>query len=153
MNTKTLFSHNTDHWKTPTKLYKYIMETGYIDPCPFHSNKDNLNELYENKKIYINPPYSQIDKWTKFIKNNINKNEILLLIPARTDTKYFHELLELKPTIKFIKGRLKSNDIGCAPFPSIFMIFKPYYRKVDNNTYETFNDLDWQEINENIRTI
>lgn len=141
MNTKTLFSHNTDHWKTPSTLYKKLMQNGYIDPCPFHSKEDNLDRIYTNQYIYINPPYSQIDKWVQFIKNNYKQNvEILLLIPARTDTKYFHELLELNPLIYFIKGRLSFNDTGTAPFPSILMVFTPYnktkhrYTSIENKS-------------------
>ena len=140
MNTKTLFSHETDHWKTPTQLYKYFMQNGFIDPCPFHSEEDNLNKKYTDSKIYINPPYSDIDKWVEFIKNNYKENKIIiLLIPARTDTKYFHELLKLDPLIHFIKGRLKFNDKGTAPFPSILMEFTPYitykyrYTSIEND--------------------
>lgn len=100
------------------------MEKGFIDPCPLHSKEDNLNKIYDGKKIFINPPYSQISKWVDFIENNLHYAwEIHLLIPARTDTKYFHELIKLHPIIYFIKGRLHFNDKGTAPFPSIIMKF------------------------------
>ena len=136
-NLKTMFSHNTDHWATPKNIYNYYIKHGYIDPCPLHSKEDNLNKKYENKKLFINPPYSAIDKWTEFIKNNYKTNIIVLLIPARTDTKYFHELIKLTPTIIFLKGRLKFNEKGTAPFPSILMIFVdvikqlPLYTSID----------------------
>lgn len=45
----------------------------------------------------------------------------MLLVPARTDTKQFHNLLDLGLKVKFIKGRLKYNDKKSAPFPSIIM--------------------------------
>ena len=49
----------------------------------------------------------------------------MLLIPARTDTVYFHKLLEFKPEIVFIKGRLRFNDSKLsAPFPSILVILE-----------------------------
>ena len=31
------FSHNTDHWRTPTEIYNFFISEGYIDPCPFPS--------------------------------------------------------------------------------------------------------------------
>lgn len=136
---KTLFSHNTDHWATPKNIYNYYMQKGYIDPCPLHSKEDNLNKIYKNKKLFVNPPYSEIDKWTEFVKNNYKENIIVVLIPARTDTKYFHELLKLKPTITFIKGRLKFNETGTAPFPSILMLFM-------NNSIPLYMTLNPKEL-------
>ena len=49
-----------------------------------------------------------------------------MLIPARTDTKYFHNYIYKKATeIRFIKGRLKFGDAkNSAPFPSMVVIFK-----------------------------
>lgn len=123
---QVMFSHNTDHWATPKKLYEYFINLGYIDPCPLYCEVDNTNKIYKKQKIYINPPYSKIDEWVKFVKNNAQKNIIIMLIPARTDTKYFHELLELKPSVTFVKGRLRFNDKGVAPFPSILLTFNNY---------------------------
>ena len=124
MKGKGVFSHESDHWATPKKLYNWFMRHDFIDPCPLHSKEDNLDKIYEGKKLFINPPYSQIDKWTEFIKRNLpHCLDIWLLIPARTDTKYFHELLKLHPNIYFIKGRLHFNESGTAPFPSILMRF------------------------------
>ncbi len=50
-----------------------------------------------------------------------------MLIPARTDTKWFHEYIYDKPNveIRFLKGRLKF--VGAehsAPFPSMVVIFR-----------------------------
>lgn len=130
-NLKGCYSHNTDDWKTPALLYEKFMQAGFIDPCPYQSKEDNLNKIY-HAKLFINPPYSKLKEWTEFIFRN-RHNEVFLLIPARTDTKYFHKLLELKPHIIFIKGRLHFNDSGSAPFPSIMLHFNnqifPTYSK------------------------
>ena len=61
------------------------------------------------------------------IKQLPNNKHIVLLIPIRSDTKYFHKLLSLNPCIWFIKGRLKYNDKGSAPFPSVIMSFVKYF--------------------------
>ena len=60
------FSHNTDHWRTPTEIYNFFMSEGYIDPCPFHADFNGLERFYNNQKIYINPPYSQIKLWVDY---------------------------------------------------------------------------------------
>ena len=130
---KVLFSKLSDHWSTPKWLYDIFMNNGFIDPCPLHSKKNNLDNIYHNKNIFINPPYSDIKSWVDFIKRNVKDNVIALLIPARTDTIYFHKLLELNPKIIFIKGRLKFSEIGTAPFPSIIMVFNNYvFRRYDS---------------------
>ena len=127
MNLKGCFLHNTDDWSTPKEFYDYLMKEGYLDPCPLHSEEDNISKVYPyNSKLFINPPYSKISEWIQFIKNNTNTTRVLL-IPSRTDTKYFHELIKLHPFIYFIKGRLKFGESkDSAPFPSLLLLFPPY---------------------------
>lgn len=124
---KVCFSHNSDDWSTPDDMYKhFIDDLGCVDPCPLYSENDNLNNIYTNSKIYINPPYSKIDKWVYFIDENLKKGcTIYLLIPSRTDTKYFHKLMSfdnVKSDLYFIKGRLKfGGSKQSAPFPSVLI--------------------------------
>lgn len=124
---KICFSHNSDDWSTPDDLYKhFINDLKCVDPCPLYSESDNLNNIYTNSKIYINPPYSKIDKWVNFIDENLKKGcTIYLLIPSRTDTKYFHKLMgfdNVKSDLYFIKGRLKfGGSKQSAPFPSVLI--------------------------------
>lgn len=118
------FSHKSDDWRTPSSIYNILMDLGYVDPCPFNSDFNGLAIDYNNKKIFINPPYSQLKIWCEYaIKQFLLGNDVVLLIPARTDTKAFHLLLEYSPKIIFIKGRLHFNDskVG-APFPSLFVV-------------------------------
>ena len=127
---KKQFSNRSDYWNTPSKLYEYIInDLGYIDYnkantmiTPFNKKTD----MYHDDKIYINPPFSILRKEEFYltIKELVdNNNVILLLIPSRTDTKYFHRILDsFDISIYFIKGRLKYNDFGSAPFPSLFMM-------------------------------
>lgn len=49
---------------------------------------------------------------------------VVMLLPARTDTKWFHEYIYNKAEIRFIKGRLKfGNSKNAAPFPSMIVVF------------------------------
>lgn len=137
---KAYFMKNTDNWATPKKIYKIFMKNGYIDPCPLNCKQNNLGKKYNNAKLYINPPFSQLAKWIDYIieLEKLN-NEIVLLMPARTDTKYFHKLLkETNPIITFIKGRLKFNDgKTSAPFPTILI----YINK--KNIFPLYNSIEF----------
>lgn len=47
-----------------------------------------------------------------------------MLIPARTDTSYFHDYIYHKAReVRFIRGRLRFNEAGPAPFPSMVVVF------------------------------
>ncbi|GAI92953.1 unnamed protein product, partial [marine sediment metagenome] len=80
--------------------------------------------------IFVNPPYSNISDWSKkcFVESKKGAR-IILLIPARTCTKYFHQWIYNHSEIIFIKGRLKylnpvsGKSKGSAPFPSILCIY------------------------------
>ena len=120
----------SDYWNTPKELYNKIIGSGYKDYNPENSyiNPFYINaKNYVNENVFINPPFSILNKseWLETIATLIsNNNNILLLIPARTDTKQFHKLLEWGFKVSFIKGRLKYNDSKPAPFPSLWLKYE-----------------------------
>lgn len=78
--------------------------------------------------MFCNPPYGKaIAYWVRKCSEESEKpnTTIVLLIPARTDTRYFHEYIYRKvKEIRFIKGRLKFGGAKTgAPFPSMIVIF------------------------------
>lgn len=83
--------------------------------------------------IYINPPYSNIEP---FIRKGLDEikvgraNKCVYLIPIRSDTKYWHDLvLKYAYEIRFVKGRLNFNESKSpAPFPCVLVIFDKYLR-------------------------
>ena len=80
--------------------------------------------------MFCNPPYSKIAKWTeKCYREGCKDNTVVvLLIPSRTDTKYFHHFIYNREEIRFIKGRLRFGDSeNSAPFPSMVVIFRGAY--------------------------
>lgn len=142
-NIDACFSSETDNWRTPKFIYDYfIYELNCIDTFEYNSLQNEFEiDRGRNLKLFCNPPFSKLKDIPKWIKHNFCdlNNEIYLLIPARTDTKYFHEMIQLKPFIYFIKGRLKYNDVDkSAPFPTILLHFTkediPYsYAPLDFN--------------------
>ena len=123
MDIKACLSSNTVHWATPTNLYNKFVESGYIDPCPLHSTINGLCYDYVNAKIYVNPPFKYLDTWVEWIIKQVKNNcTVWLLMPSRTDTKYFAKIFPYVKDIYFFKGRLKYNDgKGVSPFPSMLL--------------------------------
>lgn len=122
---RVLFTSNTDHWATPSDIYKVMKELGYFDPCPFMCSVDMLSQPWE-EDCYINPPYSKVKVWIDEILDRFSKGSlrsVFLLVPARTDTKWFRKLIDspFLGGVFFITGRLHFNDSDqSAPFPSVF---------------------------------
>ncbi len=92
------------------------------------------NPPYNNQKVFLNKAYKE------FYKNN---NNTICLIPSRTDTKLYQDLIfKYAPYICFLKGRLKfENCQNSAPFPSALIIFVKYLNKEQINYLNTIGKL------------
>ena len=139
MITKGLMSSNSNEWTTPQNFYDELNKEFHftLDPCSttenhkckkyFTKKENGLLQSWKNEIVFCNPPYGrELPNWVKkaYEENKINKTKIVMLIPARTDTKYFHKYIYKKAEIRFIKGRLKFGDgKGSAPFPSMLVIY------------------------------
>jgi len=137
MNTDLMFSTGAEEWETPPELFKWLDDYFHftLDVCASEKNtkcKDFYSREHDafieawTGKCYMNPPYGRgIGKWIKFAwEQSRNPNTtIVCLLPARTDTKWFHEYCT-RGTIIFLKGRL--TFVGAespAPYPSMIVIF------------------------------
>lgn len=76
----------------------------------------------------MNPPYGRdIKYWVqKAYEESLKGATVVCLIPARTDTTYWHKYIFGKADdIRFIKGRLKFGySKNSAPFPSAVIVYK-----------------------------
>ena len=139
MLNKALFSSNSDEWATPLEIFNELNnEFNFnLDVCATESNHkcnlfftqkdDGLSKKWGGYRVFCNPPYSNISEWVKKAYYESYKPDtlIVLLIPARTDTKYFQEFIYHRAEIRFIKGRLKFGDSKTsAPFPSMIVIYR-----------------------------
>src|SRR4051812_41673721 len=137
-NESALTSSLSDEWTTPQDLYDLLnKEFNFtLDPCATKENAkcakfftiedDGLKQSWENETSFVNPPYSEIKAWTKkaFEEGKKYGTKVVMLIPARTDTKYWHEYVQYANEIRFLKGRLKFGDSkNSAPFPSAVVVF------------------------------
>lgn len=121
MKSKVFLSKNSDDWSTPKYIYDQALEKGMFDPCPLLSSVDGLR-IEWGEINFVNPPYSNLKAWIeKSIEQSKKGKKVLLLIPARTDTKAFKMLFDYGSTISFITGRLRFNEANSAPFPSMLV--------------------------------
>jgi hypothetical protein len=124
------FSSQSVHWPTPKALYADLdVEFDFdFDPCPLgESTNDGSAPLFTpwaGRRVFCNPPYNR--GIPRFLERASEADVAVFLIPARTDTKWFHEIcLPNAREIRFIKGRLKFGDAkNAAPFPSMLVIFR-----------------------------
>ena len=129
------FKSLNQDWKTPKDfLMKLEKEFGKLfDPCPSknYTNGGDINglEMEWKDRNFVNPPYTSKEQnlWVKKGFEEWKKGKLVIfLIPARTDTRRFHDYLLPNAEIRFIKGRLKFSEYkNPAPFPSMLCILKP----------------------------
>jgi site-specific DNA-methyltransferase (adenine-specific) len=132
MQTAAMFSSASDRWATPFDLYAALhQEFNFnFDPCPLDGDGDGLAALFcewRGKRVFCNPPYGRgLEDW---LKRGLEAELAVFLLPARTDTPWFHEIcLSKAQEIRFLKGRLRFGGAKYnAPFPSIVVIFNGVY--------------------------
>lgn len=139
MNNEIMFSSKTDEWSTPQYLFDKLNEEFHfdLDVCANESNhkcalyydrkQDGLKMPWEGHVVWCNPPYGrEIGKWVKkaCYEHVAHGTTIVMLLPARTDTRWFHNHVLGWSTIRFLQGRLKFGDSkNSAPFPSMLVIY------------------------------
>ena len=140
MNAALLSSKNMC-WCTPQDFFdKLNAEFGFVlDPAAtdktakcslyYTPETDGLSQSWDRGgAVFCNPPYGRaIYDWVFKCWRESRKpgTTVVLLIPVRTDTRYFHEFIYRKAReIRFIRGRLRFGDgTAPAPFPSMVVIF------------------------------
>ena len=134
-----MYSSTTPEWETPQAFYDTLNAEFHftLDPCCTHDNakcekhytaaEDGLSRPWVGERVFCNPPYGrEMPKWIKKCeKEAAGGATVVMLIPARTDTKAFHEHIYGKAEIRFVRGRLKfGGSKNCAPFPSMIVVFR-----------------------------
>lgn len=135
--TSGMFTSTTNEWATPQTLFDELdREFSFnLDPCSTHENAkckkhftiadDGLSQDWTGT-VFMNPPYGrEIGKWVKKAYEEAQKGAtVVCLIPARTDTAYWHDYV-MRGEIRFIRGRLRfGSSNNSAPFPSAIVIFR-----------------------------
>ena len=137
MNTEAMFSSRSDNWETPQYLFDVLNAKYHFDldvcaskenaKCPrYYSIKDNGLVQEWGGCCWMNPPYGRtIGRWVqKAYESSLNGACVVCLLPARTDTKWFHDYVLPYGKVTFLRGRLKFGEaVNSAPFPSMIVVF------------------------------
>ena len=121
-----LFSSSRDNWRTPERLRReLIREFGPLVDVSDLQRGDAFTVPWPDG-WYANPPYGPpLRKW---IDRAIEQAKLgrrgVMLVPARTDTRWFHAALPTISRLVFLKGRLHFDERGPAPFPSLLLIWE-----------------------------
>ena len=135
-----IYSSDSDEWPTPQKLFDTLNEEFHftLDVAATEENAKVKPQFYTKEQngltspwvgvVWCNPPYGKtISQWLQKAEDSYKEfnTTIVMLLPSRTDTKWFHSYVYNKTEIRFIKGRLKfEGATQPAPFPSMLVIWK-----------------------------
>lgn len=135
------FMHQTVEWTTPRDQWEeWNAEFHFtVDVASTHENalcekhytieEDGLTQDWSGEVVWANPPYGPpLAKWVEKAHNEMKLGAVIvMLIPARTDTRWWQKYISGDPSVevKFLAGRLKfGNSKNSAPFPSALVIFR-----------------------------
>lgn len=137
------FSSNTQEWYTPREFLAALAEEFgpfTLDPCAtpestaadrfFTKDDDGLAQSWANETVFLNPPYGYgIGKWIQkaYEEFALHGATVVALIPAKTETRWWHDYVMLADEIRFIKGRMRfSGSAINAPFPSCVVVWNSW---------------------------
>jgi len=133
------FSSKSADWDTPQVFFDKLNK-GFdftLDPCAteasakckkyFTEEDDGLVQEWGGHRVFVNPPYGRkIGAWIKkgYEESKKHNTIVVMLIPSRTDTKWWHDYIMKAKEIHFVRGRLKfGGSDNAAPFPSAVVVF------------------------------
>lgn len=100
---------NLQTWKTPRELYEKLDAEFHFDtdPCPADPIVNGMLSTW-GKSVFINPPYREIPQWiTRGLGYWRMGSTVVALLPVRTSTAWFHDLVLPTAEIRWIRGRLR----------------------------------------------
>ena len=141
MLNNALFSSKSNSWETPQDLFDQLNREfsftldAAASPenakCPkYYTEEDNgLIKGWMPYTTFVNPPYGrEVGQWAEkaYWESRLGAT-VVMLLPARVDTRWFHDWILGKAEIRFIKGRLKfGGSKNSAPFPSMLVIYRGF---------------------------
>jgi phage N-6-adenine-methyltransferase len=137
--TPILFSSATDEWPTPRDFFARLDRRYHftLDPCAtadnatcpvyFTREDDGLRQDWGSHRVFCNPPYGRnVGAWArKCFEASQQGALVVLFVPARTDTRWFHDWVRGKAAVTFLRGRLRFGHADTsAPFPSMLAVYR-----------------------------
>jgi phage N-6-adenine-methyltransferase len=140
---RTRFSSERQEWHTPAGLFWPLEDEFHftldaaasIDNAVatdfFTETDDGLAQDWGSHVVWLNPPYgaaaSRLSDWVrKAHQASLGGATVVMLIPARTNTSWFHDYCLRHGEVRFIRGRPKFGDaIHGLPQPLCIVVFRP----------------------------
>jgi phage N-6-adenine-methyltransferase len=129
-----LYSSAREDWATPAEVFQALdAEFRFtLDPCPLMAperaglplfNTDGLYKSWVGQRVFCNPPYGRgIGNW---LAKAAEAELAVFLLPARTDTRWWHTYALRADEIRFVRGRLRFGGSRTgAPFPSVILVYR-----------------------------
>lgn len=131
------FSSQSNEWATPQDVFDRL-DAEFHFTTDVAANAENAKckryfteadngmlQSWAGERVWCNPPYGgQIGKWIEKAAIS-NADVVVMLIPARTETRAWHQYIFPVAEIRFLEGRLKfGGHKWNAPFPSAIVIFR-----------------------------
>lgn len=155
MDTKVMFSSESGNWATPQEFFDKLNEEFHftLDPCAddfnhkcekyYTKEQDGLAQDWSGESVFCNPPYGRdVPKWVRKCFEEVYSGRCrlaVMLLHARTDTRWFHDYIYHRAEVRFVKGRLKFGDgKTSAPFPSMVVIFRHIGGDKNGGTQDVF---------------
>ncbi len=132
------FRSDSYEWSTPEDLFQELhTEFSFdLDVCAsaanakcerFYTRKDDGLKQAWTGTCWCNPPYGRdIGRWVEKAFESATRGmaTVVCLVPARTDTRWWHDFVSQASDVRFLKGRLKfGGHENSAPFPSAVVVF------------------------------
>jgi phage N-6-adenine-methyltransferase len=153
---KALFSSVSTEYETPWSLFNPLdaMYNFTVDVCAtakntkckkYFSPADNGLAQEWTGVCWMNPPYGrEVEPWIKkaYETAMTGAATVVALLPARTDTKWFHRYIYGKAEIRFLEGRvnfIREGKSGPATFPSMIVVWD---KKRKTKTWLPWNKRD-----------
>lgn len=134
----------TDDWATPQQLFdaldaefRFTLDAAasrHNAKCRryFTRRRDGLSQSWGRQVVWCNPPYGRvIAHWVrKAHEASLRGATVVMLLPSRTDTKWFHQFAWKHGEVRFLEGRVKFGGAKtAAPFPSVVVVFRPAQKR------------------------
>ena len=145
-----MYSSASDNWETPQDFFDalnaefhFTLDAAASDEnakCARYFTKvqDGLAQDWTGV-VWCNPPYGrEVGRWVAKAAKSAEKGAVVvMLLPARTDTRWFHDYINGRAEVRFVKGRLKFGGAkSSAPFPSMVVVFWGVYAHVEDGSHD-----------------
>lgn len=136
----------SEDWATPWSLVRALeAEFGpfTLDPCAtpasakaprFYTPADDGLSQPWSGRVFVNPPFSRIRPWVKKgVEAALAGALVVMLLPSRTDTDWWHDLVLPFGELRYQRGRLHfirgdGRSVGRPRMPTVLVVFRPVRR-------------------------